>query len=126
MLTLTRGHWYGWQMLPGYCGKPYYSPIRIQGVTTLKTGRGEINIEFFNAFYAEGAQSFNLKLKILRRTTDYIVSDLIEYSEERMAIITNLTPRFIIKHSDRFYVNENIELIQNSDPQTLMDRMFRV
>ena len=49
--------WYGWQMNPGYFGErcvPYFSPIHVTRVTPLKTGKGILEIDFWNVCYAEG------------------------------------------------------------------------
>jgi hypothetical protein len=65
-------HWYAWEMLPGYGAEdeldPYLSPIYVERVKPLKSGKGLLQIGFFNAFYAVGVQGFEPTVKVLRRT----------------------------------------------------------
>lgn len=124
MLTLVPGKWYGWQMLPGYGLEPYFSPIRAEEVTALKTGRGELQLRFFNAFYATGVQHLEKTLRVIRRQPEYIVCDILHEAEVRVAIITACTPEFLIKHADPAYVKQNRELLLTSDPQTLLNSMY--
>ena len=76
-------------MFPGYFGErmtPYCSPIYIQEVQPLKTGKGLLRLKFFNAFYAEGVQDFTLDLKLIKRASNYLLADL-PYDPERSAVI---------------------------------------
>jgi hypothetical protein len=41
-------------MFPGYASVPYISPIRVLEVTPKKTGRNELALSLYNAFYAAG------------------------------------------------------------------------
>lgn len=93
LLTLKSDHWYLWQMLPGYSDVAYNSPIKIHEVTALKTGKGILRIHFYNAFYAEGVRSFVLDLRVLKRTDDYIVAELIygDGPNDRVGIIQEVT-----------------------------------
>jgi len=91
-LQLTPGNWYGWQMLPGYFGKPhvpYFSPILVKEVTPRKTGRKIITLGFINTLYAEGVQDFALDLRIMKHETDYLVTELL-YGTDRTAIINRI------------------------------------
>ena len=94
---LTRDHWFAWQMVPGYDIKgavPYFSPILVQSIELLKTGKRMLRVDFFNAFYAEGVQGFSKKIKILKRTADWMFVDLVE-DEDRGAVITHITYSWI-------------------------------
>ena len=47
--TLSQGHWYGWQMLPGYVSDdpyPYFSPIYVGEITPRKTHRRILALRF--------------------------------------------------------------------------------
>ena len=77
MFTLTRTRWYAWQMIPGYTGRPYFSPIYIREVKPLKTGKNMLRLQFDNVCYAEGAQDFDLNIKILKRSAEYLVGELV-------------------------------------------------
>lgn len=102
---LKPGRWYGWQMLPGYWDgySPYCSPIRIERVVPKKSGAGWLDVEFYNAFYAEGVQDFVLSLRVLARGRDYMVAT-IDGSEEnpRVAVINNLSVDWLTKFCPGF------------------------
>lgn len=90
--VLGPGTWRSWQMFPGYFGArmtPYCSPIYVRRVDPLKSGKGLLRVEFFNALYAEGVQDFTLELRILKRATNYLLADLPDDSE-RSAVIGHM------------------------------------
>ena len=92
-LKLTPGHWYSWQMFPGYFGDPpvpYFSPIWVKDVTPRKTGKGILGLGFVNTLYAEGVQDFTLDLRILKNEASYLMSEILYGNEgpsDRTAII---------------------------------------
>ena len=95
-LQLQPGRWYGWQMLPGYVGMrnvPYFSPILVQRIRPRKSGLKILNLEFFNAFYAEGVQDFSVDLRILKHEADYLVAELV-YEDgghnDRTAVVSHI------------------------------------
>ncbi|TGD72171.1 hypothetical protein E4634_16010 [Mangrovimicrobium sediminis] len=92
-LQLQERTWYGWQMLPGYGNgyQPYYSPIFVQQVKPLKTGKGLLELKFFNAFYAEGVQGFELRMKVQDRHLEYLIAQLDYPDEHRNAIISTIS-----------------------------------
>lgn len=79
-LILEEFRWYGWQMLPGYvCSteyEPYFSPIFVEKVEPLKTGRNLLRLHFFNAFYAQGVQGFVIDMKLIRKCPQYLIGIL--------------------------------------------------
>ena len=76
LFTLRPGDWAAMEMWPGYAepSVPYFSPVRIDGVEPLKTGRQQILIRFFDAAYAEGVQDFSLRLQVLARTGTHLIA----------------------------------------------------
>ena len=78
--------WFGWQMNPGYGGQrcvPYFSPIHVTRVAPLKTGKGILEIDFWNVCYAEGVQNFEgVRLKILLRAENYLIGLLLDSSSK--------------------------------------------
>lgn len=72
--TLERDKWYGMTLYPGYGDLPYHSPIRVKEVRPLKSGAGLLDIDFFNAAYAEGVQNFTYSLRILKRAEQYMLA----------------------------------------------------
>jgi hypothetical protein len=95
LFTIEAGRWYAWQMMPGYGddGVPYLSPIFVHEIKPLKTAKGFLRLNFFNAFYAEGVQNFSLKMKVLRRARRYLIADLL-YGD-RCAIVSELTGEWL-------------------------------
>lgn len=90
--ALHPGTWRSWQMLPGYFGPrmtPYCSPVYIQNVTPLKTGKGVLRLAFFNALYAEGVRDFQVELRILKRASNYLLAELPD-DPERSAVIGHI------------------------------------
>lgn len=94
-LRLEPGCWYVWQMYPGYSGTPYISPIRIEEVTPLKTGRKELRVSFYNAFYAQGVRDFSPVLRLFVHHPRYIMAAINPGSDsidERACTIIHFTP----------------------------------
>ncbi|GGW69684.1 hypothetical protein [Alishewanella tabrizica] len=93
-LTLEKGYWYGWQMLPGYVAdySPYFSPIFVTDVKPLKSGKNVLKLQFLNAHYAQGVADFDLNLKVLKKETSYIVSEILHGYEHsnRSGIISTI------------------------------------
>jgi len=94
--SLTSNGWYGWQMIPGYVGErciPYCCPIYVTRVAPKKTGKGILDLNFWNTGYAQGAQDFEVRLRMLYRASDYLVARL-DYGEgsqqERCAVISHI------------------------------------
>lgn len=98
-LNLQKGHWYGWQMLPGYgCDySPYFSPIFVTEVKPLKSGKNVLKLEFLNAHYAQGVADFELDLKVLKKEAHYIMTELLYGNEHnnRAAIISIINDEWL-------------------------------
>ncbi len=96
MLKLHAGHWYGWQMLPGYEGGravPYFSPVYVGGVIPRKTGVRQIGLQFLNPLYAQGVQDFGLELQILLHAPQYLVARIVDAdrtSSPRTAVVSHV------------------------------------
>ena len=78
--TLSLHRWFGFQMLPGYIGTggcvPVYAPVFVQRVQAFKTGRGEMEVSYFNPLYAHGVQQFDVCLRVLLRAEGYLLARL--------------------------------------------------
>jgi hypothetical protein len=92
---VEENRWFAWQMLPGYAEKvPYFSPIFVYKVKPLKTGKGVLNVDFYNAFYAEGVRNFSLNLKVLKRSEEFLVGEVLYQGgvpENRVGIISGMS-----------------------------------
>ncbi len=63
-------------MLPGYGSDflPYFSPILVRDINLLNTGKGELELVFFNALYAQGVQDFKKQLRVLTRRSHHLLA----------------------------------------------------
>ena len=94
-LIIEANRWYGWQMIPGYVGErciPYCCPIYVQSVEPLKSGKGILKLSFWNTGYAQGAQDFCLDLKVINRSADYLIAQVLDGAEEpdRCAVVSHI------------------------------------
>lgn len=111
---LLKNHWYAWQMLPGYGGsETYFSPIFIESVKPLRTGKGILQIEFFNAFYAEGVRDFKVDLKVVVRAKQYLIGEILHSPEKRTAVILEISFEWLSQISP--------DLIKNRPPDATED-----
>jgi len=98
-LMLSPGSWYVWQMYPGYSTVPYVSPIRILDVRPLKTGRKELEISFYNAFYAPGVRDFTTALRMLAHQAQFLMALIAPFEstedEQRACVIHDLSDEWI-------------------------------
>jgi len=98
-LKLLPDRWYVWQMFPGYASLPYVSPIQVLGATPKKTGRKELALSFYNAFYAAGVRDFTLDLRILVHQPQFLMALLAPFSspdrEQRACVIHPLSQDWI-------------------------------
>lgn len=120
-LSLDRGRWYGWQMFPGYGseGLPYFSPIQIVEVTPRRSGDRILTVCFWNIMYADGAQFFEVTLRILRHAETYLVAEPIEDSASgRTVILSEISLNWIAN------LCPEIELLEGTDVQEALDRTF--
>lgn len=101
-LTLERGNWYAWQMLPGYGSgfHPYFSLIKMWRVRPEKTGASILGLAFLNAFYAAGVQGFSVRLRVTSRREHYLVGELLYDTQEteRCAVIGRLSHEWLADH----------------------------
>lgn len=69
-LHIQAGHWYAWQMLPGYGDSvPYFSPIFVHSVVLSPTNPNILDVHFLNLLYAAGVQDFHMTLRPLLAPT---------------------------------------------------------
>jgi hypothetical protein len=82
----------------------------IERVLPKKSGAGWLDVEFYNAFYAEGVQDFALSLRVLARGRDYMVAAIDGRKDEpRVAIINNLSIDWLKTFCPGFVENKSHE-----------------
>jgi hypothetical protein len=67
-------------------------PNLYHACNALKTGKGVLELDFFNACYTEGVQDFSgVRIKILLRAENYLFGHLLGYEAEvRSALISHI------------------------------------
>lgn len=121
-LTLRSGQWYAWQMMPGYTGVPYCSPIRVERCEALRTGQSRMRLAYLNAAYAQGVQDFDETLRVLVREKDYIVAVREEGDatpQIRTAIISVITWEWMQIHFCSL-----VDTKRGQNPETRNDSLF--
>lgn len=93
-MKLKQGHWYGWQMMPGYLDAPYFSPIRIENAPTVPGIGQTYSLEFLNAQYARGVRNFTLELTVLFKASSYLVVSMKD-TTGRTGILSKMTANWL-------------------------------
>lgn len=123
LLTLQPGRWYAWEMIPGYTTEldPYHSPILIHSISPRKSGLGDLSISFFNAFYAEGVQDCSLQLRVLKRTSNFLLVDIRDNSgpTNRAALIGNLSLVWLERFAPQLLRARPVQAFGNFDSRNL-------
>lgn len=77
LIALKDNRWYAWQMFPGYCHTPYFSPVFLTRVQSNPNDPELLQIELFDVFDSEGALKSSLYFKILKRAAEFLVGEII-------------------------------------------------
>jgi hypothetical protein len=92
---------YAYQMVPGYGGLDYYSPIIVHRVTPLKRGDGSFRLDFTNCFYAAGVQGMQKEFRMLHHTATHLVVADVQVPE-RTIIVRALSQDWLNEHCDGY------------------------
>lgn len=98
LFKLRAGVWAGWQELPGGChGDPVWdcSPIFIETVRPMKTGRGLLQVGFVQTLYPRAPKRRAVEVSVVTRDESYLVGAFREGGSSRTTIMTELAPRWI-------------------------------
>lgn len=125
LFTLRKGHWYAYEMLPGYSDERYYSPILVDCVEPLKTGRNIVRVGFYNACYAEGVRGFQKDFRVLHRGASFMLMR-IEGAEDRCAIVCPLTWGWLHAHFGPQFLQraESIGLNRSTPIEMVVAKLF--
>ena len=103
---------------------PQFSPIDVTRVAPLKTGKGILEIDFWNVCYAEGVQNFDeIRLRVLLRAENYLIGRLLDSGSEVRSAITS--------HIEFAWLERFCPLIVETHPPTgsvslHLDRIFGI
>lgn len=123
LFTIRENRWYAWQMIPGYLDGGYFSPIYVGQFRALHTGKGLVEMSFFNAMYATGVQGFSIKARVIKRAPDFLVLDLGPNGQrERAAIVSEVSFGWLARTVSSIEIPEEAP----SEIQTFLDNYFGV
>ncbi len=114
--------WYAWQMMPGYGGGPYYSPIFVQDVAPCRNGRSELTLRFINAFYAPGVQDFEKTLQVLLQGKDFLFA-AVDPDEHRGVVVSEITMAWLRRHCLHLF-EQGSALQEQTDAQATLASVF--
>jgi len=101
LFTLEERRWYGVRFIGDefFDLRSYqYTPIRVDGIRPLKTGKGIFELDFYHANYPEGVQGKMYRLKMLERGEKYILAKSVEHMPARILHIQAMTWDWISNH----------------------------
>jgi hypothetical protein len=133
-VSLVAGWWYAWEMIPGYTlapdFDPYVSPIYLERVIPMKTGKRLLKLTFNNAFDADGVQDFELTVRVVIRGSSFIVAslDTCKSSSVRCAIIGTMSFAWLQSHLTSWFnskVPHDMPEPCRSDPQRYLNHRLR-
>jgi len=114
--TIEERRWYGVRFigdeyfdLRGY----QYSPIRVDGIRPLKTGKGIFELNFYHANYPSGVNDNLYRLKTLERGETYILAKSTEHTPAKILHIQSITWEWINDHFPEFFrhsIEQNISI----------------
>lgn len=98
--TLEPGKWYAMLLLGDEFHSadtlPFHtSPIYVERVTPLKTGKGEFKLTFFHANYPEGVQGKEYRLQTIYRGEQMLILLSSEHSPPRFLHITPINKEWL-------------------------------
>lgn len=118
-------------MFPGYLGEfcvPYFSPIFIEKIEGMKTGKNIIKLNFLNALYAQGVQNFEFNLQILKRSENYLFAN-IQYNSnsnlDRFVVISTIEFEWIKLFCKSLWESHKPDSIKNNiDVDEYLNKVF--
>jgi len=117
--TLEPRRWYAME-LTFPTGERHVSPVLIFGAVPRKTGTGVLEIEFWHASYSEGVQHKTCTLRVLRRTSGYLLAEEGHTTAARALLFRELDSAWVNLH--RFHSGRPVA--ERADLQAAMDRVF--
>lgn len=80
-------------------GVEHSSPIRIERITPLGTGKSEVEVAFFHLCYPEGVKDKTYRLKVLHRSRDDILAVRMDADDHRTLRLAPLTRAWLARQS---------------------------
>lgn len=116
---LKRGVWYAAEFLgDGLIRLGHrYSPIRVDEITPMKTGKRIFELNFFHANYPEGVQDKLYRLQTLQAGEEYILGKSVDHDPARFVLIYDIDAAWLKEHF-------NIDLAATDDVASWLNREY--
>ena len=100
LFTLVPRCWYAVELIGDEFGDALrsYSPVRVDAVTPLGTGVGEMSVDFFHANYPEGVQQKSYRIQVVERQTRYLLARGLDHTPARLLLIFEPTREWLKQH----------------------------
>lgn len=100
LFTLVPRRWYAVELIGDEFGDALrsYSPVRVDAVTPLGTGGGELLLDFLHANYPRGVQQKSYRLHVLERQTRYLLARGLDHTPARLLLIFEPTREWLKQH----------------------------
>lgn len=95
--TLVRGCWYAAEFIGDEFENDlrHYSPIRVDGLQALKSGRGELVLAFWHENYPAGVQDKEYRLRVLERGQRFLLARKVDSTPARLILTRDLTWKWL-------------------------------
>jgi hypothetical protein len=100
LFTLVPGRWYAAELMGDEFGDALrsYSPIRVDSIKPLGTGRGELLLDLFHANYPEGVRSKSYRLQLMERQTRFLLARSQGHTPMRLLLVYESTWEWLKQH----------------------------
>lgn len=118
---LNEASWYAAEFLEDglICSGHRYSPIHIDQINPLKTGKRIFELKFFHANYPEGVRDKTYRLQTLHAGEEYILARSVEHDPARFLLIYDIDPDWLRQHFE-------IDLAEGESAADWLNREYRV
>jgi hypothetical protein len=96
-LTLERHRWYAMLRQHAF-GAQDYAPIWIEEVKPMQSGKGLLEVAFWDANYPAGVRDKVYRLRVLRREAGFILAERQDYEPKELVVISEMTGEWVRHH----------------------------
>lgn len=96
-LTLCRHRWYAMLRL-NPAGAQDFCPIWVHEAKALKTGKGMLELSFWDAHYPEGVQDKVYRLHVMRREAGFLLAERQDDKPKELVLFSEMTFEWVQYH----------------------------
>ncbi len=98
--TIEHRQWYAMELISDEFdpGIRAYSPIRVNEIRPLKSGKRNFKLDFHHSNYPAGVQGKHYSLKTIERGKEYILAKSTSTTPKRLLLIYNIDWAWLDKH----------------------------